>query len=166
MADGLDAAIDRAREEWASAKAQADDWARRAELLHMRVQALEDASRLRPVPQEAPRAKTDAGGSRGRQPGAISKQWRKVLLASAAKYPDGASETELADLARMEGLHTVRPRDVRGRMADYEGHGYVQPAPNGWRVTPYAISKFGSETAQDGSDSMEDEAEMETADAA
>ena len=166
MSDELDAAICRAREEWASAKAQADEWSRRAELLHMRVQALEEAAKLRPAPQEASRVRPDAGGSRGRQPGAISKQWRRVLLAAAARHPNGANDLELAYLAHKEGLNNARARDVRSRMAEYEAHGYVQPVSNGWRVTPHAIAKFGSESPDDGSDSTEDEAEMETADAA
>jgi hypothetical protein len=164
MADELDAAINRVREQWASAKAQADEWLRRAELLQMRLEGMEEAAKLRPGFQEAPRVRADAGGSRGRQPGAISKQWRRVLLAAAARYPDGAGEAELTTLAHAEGLHNARPRDVRGRMAEYENHGYVETAIHGWRVTPYAVAKFGSDSPDEGADQADDE--MEAADAA
>jgi hypothetical protein len=165
MADDLDAAIEAARTERKAAKDQADHWVRRVELLDVRLEALEQAAKFRPARNEPPRVKAESVNSgRGRQPGAISKPWRNVLLISAVKYPDGASEIELTDLARAEGLPNVRPKDVHSRMEDYQKHDYVHPVPKGWQVTSHAVAKFGSETTEDGSDQADDE--MEAADAA
>lgn len=160
MADDLDAAIEAARTERKAAKDQADHWARRVELLDARLGALEEAAKFRPARTEPLHAKAETGnGGRGRQPGAISKHWRNVLLSSAEKYPDGASEMEFTDLARAEGLSNVRLKDVRSRMENYQKHSYVQPAPKGWQVTSHAVAKFGSEITEDGSHQAADEIE-------
>ena len=71
MADELDAAIEAARTERKAAKEQADHWVRRVELLDVRLDALEQAAKLRPVRIEATRAKVEPanssrGGNRGR----------------------------------------------------------------------------------------------------
>lgn len=165
MADELDAAIEAARTERKAAKEQADHWVRRVELLDVRLDALEQAAKLRPVRGEATRAKVEtANSNRGRQPGAISKVWRGVLTTVAARYPDGAQDPEIAEIARDAGLPNVRPKDVRERMLSYEQHSYVETAISGWRVTALALAKFGSDHIENGSDQADDE--MEAADAA
>lgn len=137
-------------------------WRQQADLFKVRLSALEEAARLRPARQDGARAKGETSGSRGRQPGAISRTWRSILTTTAARYPDGADEAQIADVARDAGLPNVRPKDVRERMLNYEQHGYVEPAISGWRVTPHALSKFGSDV-ENGADQADDE--MEAADA-
>ena len=172
MADSLDAEIQSAREEFqlaeadaAAARAHVVECDRRAEMKGVRLRALERAAELRPLRSEAQRSKPDASGSRGRQPGAISRTWRSILATTAARYPRGAEEAQIAEIARDAGLSNVRPKDVRDRMTSYEAHGYVEPALNGWRVTLHALTKFSSaDHADNGTDSADDD--METADAA
>ncbi len=162
--DDLDAEIaiaakddDAAQAEAAAARVRATECEKRAELTRLRLETLRRAADLRPVRPDSYRFKAEsAGGNRGRQPGAISKEWRAILTAMAARHPSGADDAEIAEIAREMGLPNVRPKDARDRMANYEGHHYVEPSSKGWRVTPHALAKFGS--------GQEDE--TETADAA
>ena len=183
MVDDLDAEIERAHEEdqaaqakaasaraeAAEAIARAETCERSAELTSLRLQTLVRAAQLRPSRPDASRARTESAsiGSRGRQPGAISHRWRNVLTTLAAKHPSGADELAIVEIARSIGLVNAKPKDVRDRMENYETHGFVEPASEGWRVTSRALSKFGSD-ADNHSDLMGDEegTEVETADAA
>jgi hypothetical protein len=174
MPDGLDSEIQRAREEYKlaeanaeAAKAHATDLARRAELKGVHLRALERAAELRPVRHETTRSKADAGGSRGRQPGSISHVWRSVLLTVAASHSEGATEDEILDIARtMPTLQNIRHKDVHARMERYLEYGYVESRiGNRWCVTYHARSKFASDAdSESNNDPAEDE--IETADAA
>ncbi len=164
--DPLRIEIDKARAEEEKAlaekaqhQAEAERCERNAQIARTRREALEFAAQLRQKPTPtSPRG----GGSanKGRQPGAISGEWRKTLLAMAAKYPTGATEDEIAELARLAGLPNVRPKDVRDRMIKYETHRYVEAHPNGWQVTEHAIKRFGGASP---SSSAAQEPEIHTA---
>jgi hypothetical protein len=79
---------------------------------------------------------------KGRQPGAISQQWRSILVEVADRFPAGASDDGITTIARSFGLDNTRPKDVRDRMNAYQAHGYVESTPSGWRVTGTAVEKF------------------------
>lgn len=171
MSDGLDKAIHDARRQLGEEKAQQAEWTRRVELTTVRLDALEQASQLRPVSYVSPASKADSGlpggnapASRGRQPGAISKKWRDILLETAAEYPDSAEDCAIVEIARAAGLTNTRVKDVHDRMSSFKQHGYVEPTLTGWRVTRVALAKFGSDQVDSDPDQAEDE--MEAADAA
>lgn len=171
MGDRLDMAIEEARQQLSHEAAQQAEWTRRVELTTIRLNALEQAAQLRPSAHVVTSPKTENGLSgsgnsapRGRQPGAISKKWRGILLETAARYPDGGEDAAIVEIARSAGLTNVRLKDVHDRMSSFEHHGYVEPALNGWRVTRVALAKFGSDQADNDPDQADDE--MEAADAA
>lgn len=167
----LDEAIQETRQQLNEETAQQAEWTRRVELTSVRLKALEQAAQLRPSSHVASASKSESGvasnstpASRGRQPGAISKKWRNILLETAAKFPDGAEDAAIVEVARTAGLMNVRLKDVHDRMSSFEHHGYVEPALNGWRVTRVALAKFGSDQTDNDPDQADDE--MEAADAA
>jgi hypothetical protein len=82
---------------------------------------------------------------RGRQPGAISHQWRDTLamLWMNYPYPQGFTEYNAATAAQAAGLPNVRPADALERMTAYMNHGYVERLPDGkWRVTDLTANKY------------------------
>jgi hypothetical protein len=123
--------------------AEAERCRRNAELARTRREALEFAARLRQEGISPPTNSRRGGTGKGRQPGAISSEWRRTLMAMAARYPQGAAEEEIAELARLAGLPNVRSKDARDRMLKYETHNYVEAGPKGWHVTEYALKRFG-----------------------
>ena len=173
MRDRLDEAIQETRRQLNEEMAQQAEWTRRVELTGVRLKALEQAAQLRPSSHGASTSKADGGiagsstpASRGRQPGAISKKWRNILLETAAKFPDYAEDAAIVEVARAAGLVNIRLKDVHDRMSSFEHHGYVEPAQTGWRVTRVALAKFGSDQDQTDSDPDQADDEMEAADAA
>lgn len=95
---------------------------------------------------------------KGRQPGAISQSWRKILERIAIQYPKGASEKEIVLLGPGAGLVNLRPRDVRERGEKYIEYGYFQHIEGRYKVTDAARERFGirsghvSETETPGED--------------
>jgi predicted DsbA family dithiol-disulfide isomerase len=75
----------------------------------------------------------------GRQPGAISKRWRKIL--SDLYRQDLFDESVIIDTAEKHGLN-LKHSSARLQMAVYTNHGYVEAKAGGWRVTPTAATKF------------------------
>jgi hypothetical protein len=81
---------------------------------------------------------------RGRQPGAISHQWRDTLRMLFMSYPDGFTAHNAVVAARGNGLSNVKPQDAAERLTSYMGHNYVERLPDGnWRVTDFAVQKYG-----------------------
>ena len=147
MLDKLDAEIERAEKEYWQAEEKATEAARLRDIAEARLDALRLASELRPQPPLARSMITSAppvpaAGGKGRQPGAISKIWRHILIQMSESYPKGVSETEITEMAKGAGLLNIRSKDVRARMSDYLVHDYVEQGPEGWRVTQTAISRF------------------------
>ena len=149
--------IERVRGECNAARNEAGKWQRQVELFEVRLAALERAAQLRPLRVEISRLRGDGTVTKGRQPGAISKVWRGILVTIGQSCPDGAGDDAIADIARRSGLANIRPKDVRDRMHNYEQHGYVEPAVDGWRVTKQALARFGADSVDQGSESEEDD---------
>lgn len=128
----------------------AEQWAAEVAIKRARFQALQQAAQLRPAFSEARTGAAlhhrNAGqGSKGRQLGAISRAWRKILMVSASRYKNGATEEEIAVIGREIGLANLRPKDVRDRMIRYQEYGYVTSADNGrWIVSGEAVARFGA----------------------
>ena len=148
MPDELDAEIQRTRQQHAEASAIAEEAIRAREALKEKLTTLELAARLRPG-RTTPVGRPEGAHSKGRQPGAISKMWRRILLVTATKFPAGTSEGQIAAIARASGLENIRPKDVRDRMTDYRAHGYVEPVLEGWRVSEAAVRRFKTDMADD-----------------
>lgn len=141
MSDALSQKIAERREE-------RDKLLRHLERVEVELAALELAANLRPVNDlSAAVRRTNSVGAeprgKGRQFGAISKNWRTVLAMMAELYPDGASDDNIAELARAQGLQNLRPRDARHRMRSFQTHTFVEESPKGWRVTKVATDRFG-----------------------
>jgi hypothetical protein len=82
--------------------------------------------------------------TKGRQPGAISHQWRDTLRMLHMNYPDGFTEYSAAIAAHENGLPNVKPRDALDRLTSYRTYNYVENAADGkWRVTNLAVEKYG-----------------------
>ena len=86
------------------------------------------------------------GRTKGRQPGAISRQWRDTLAMLRMNYPfpEGFTEYSAATAAQAAGLPNVRPKDALDRLTAYLSHGYVERLADGkWLVTDLAAKKYG-----------------------
>jgi hypothetical protein len=82
--------------------------------------------------------------TKGRQPGAISHQWRDTLRMLFMNYPDGFTEYNATIAAHENNLPNVKPRDALDRLMSYMTHNYVERVADGrWRVTDYAVQKYG-----------------------
>jgi hypothetical protein len=157
MTDPLTEKIQQARAERDHAVSQRDAWQRRVDIGQARVEALEQAAQLRPLPRVVAATPTrstiqnavaPSTARKGRQPGAISKNWRIVLLAMAVYYPAGATEQDIVKIVQNEeidDLKNLRPRDAARQMAKYQELGYVEAANallGTWRITEAACQRF------------------------
>ena len=76
----------------------------------------------------------------GRQPGAISKEWRAIL---AKLYSlNWFDESMIINIAKEHDIN-LKHSNARLQMAAYKGHGYVEGADGHWNVTESAARKFG-----------------------
>ena len=82
----------------------------------------------------------------GRQPGAISKEWRLILAdlyLEQTIFADGDfDEASVISAARKHGIN-LKHSDAKLRMAAYKEHGYIEGADGHWNVTDFAARKFG-----------------------
>jgi hypothetical protein len=86
---------------------------------------------------------SSAQPAKGRQPGAISQQWRNTLCRLLITRPDGFADDEAAAAAISEGLPNIRPKDAADRLGSYLAHKYVERLPNGeWRITDLFAQKY------------------------
>ena len=81
-------------------------------------------------------------GSKGRQPGAISKVWRNILLDLKDTFPEGFDEEDVRLVASEHGLSKLRPKDARDRMEAYSKHQYTTEIDGRYLVTDYAARHF------------------------
>ncbi len=81
---------------------------------------------------------------KGRQPGAISFRWRRILSALRWDYAHhGFTPEELAKISFTFGLK-MRPSEAHAQLIHYRKFNYVEPHLNGgYFVTDYAAQKFG-----------------------
>jgi len=159
--DDLDAEIDKAKREVAELK-------RKAEAKELWLKGLQRAAELRPAPQVIPDQSSDglegneasdpdtttgdaeldemlgftekAEKRGGRQPGAISKQWRTILSDIFANQP-----VDLATIVLLASVHGLELQEssALSRMRHYLELGYVEETSDGrYRVTDAAIKRF------------------------
>jgi hypothetical protein len=140
--DALDQEIETKRREVEEARARLGG-------LELELHTLERAAQLRPggggVNQRStPTSETFARKSQrgGRQPGAISNEWREILGRVAAVYPEGATAEDIASFGPAIGLANLRPRDARQQAEKYIGLGYFERIGERYKVTPAAWKRF------------------------
>jgi hypothetical protein len=131
----------------------------RAELRSAEIElaAFERAAQLRPDKATHPGPASSKGGGffldteapearRGRQPGAISHEWRRVLELIISRLGGSATPEQIAALGGEVGLPTLTAALVRQRMTLYQSysHDYVRLASDGkYHVTNKAVERFG-----------------------
>jgi hypothetical protein len=87
-------------------------------------------------------AVVDSAARRGRQPGAISHQWRNALGNLHKGFPGGFTIAEVVGAAHHAGLPNVKDRDAEERMRSYLELGYVERVDGGFRVSELAANKY------------------------
>ena len=95
-----------------------------------------------PVAEKPPSARPTTA-FKGRQPGAISHQWRDTLHLLYLTYRDGFTEYNASRAAQEAGLPNVRPRDALERLKVYVPLNYVEQIGDKFRVTEFAVQKYG-----------------------
>jgi hypothetical protein len=81
--------------------------------------------------------------SKGRQPGAISQQWRNALCELLIISPDGFTNDDAAAAVVRQGLSNTRPKDAAERLESYVTHEYVERLRDGrWRITALFEQKY------------------------
>jgi hypothetical protein len=78
----------------------------------------------------------------GRQPGAISKEWRAILADLYNGPFAGFDESSVMFAAHKHDIN-LKQSDARARMMAYKEHGYVEATDGYWSVTDFAAKKFG-----------------------
>jgi hypothetical protein len=167
--DALDELIEVTRQKRETLRAEREMLDTRLAAIESELRTLEHAAELRPNVSAARRStqNSETGpemnkSHKGRQPGAISKEWRQILRRVAVHYPNGALPEEMAAYGPTLGLPNLRPTDARQRAKKYIGYGYLERVENRYRVTDLAREKFGtieSAAADGGGSSPEDNKE-------
>lgn len=80
---------------------------------------------------------------RGRQPGAISHEWRDTLGILFNRGSGWFSIDDVVAAAHSSNLPKVRARDADDRMRAYIDLGYVERQGDGYRVSEIAAEKYG-----------------------
>jgi hypothetical protein len=78
--------------------------------------------------------------AKGRQRGAISKEWRVILAKLYSIFM--FDESIIINIAKEHDIN-LKHSNARLQMAAYKGHGYVDGADGHWNVTDFAARKFG-----------------------
>lgn len=112
------------------------DMQRRLDLAQAQLAAYEEAAAARPtIAAEIPTR-------RGRQPGAISMEWREVL-AIMASHGEPYTYGQITDIANRIGL-SLDIASVRDRVRSFMGLGFlIRISEDGFIVTEDAINRFG-----------------------
>lgn len=136
--DRLERAIEAKRDEVAKAEAILRDAERVLERARVELSTLEQAASLRPLTASAVATEV----RKGRQPGAISREWRTVLMTMWLLGVPSTYEV-IAGIAGSSGASSDIA-SVRERIRIFERHGYVQGDPmRGYTVTDVAAERFG-----------------------
>lgn len=77
--------------------------------------------------------------AKGRQPGAISKEWRAIL--AELYFHSTFDESAIIDTAKEHDIN-LKHSNARLQMAAYKRHGYVEGTDGHWNVTDLAARKF------------------------
>jgi hypothetical protein len=137
MMDALDSKIEQVERECEELRARLAE--KESELQHFR-----EAAGLRPVSAHRAGSMAASGSLRGgRQPGAISKRWQRILKSVDAHYPRGASADDIASFGPGVGLNNLKPKDARLQADKYVRLGYFDAVNGKYKVTPTARDRFG-----------------------
>ena len=77
----------------------------------------------------------------GRQPGAISQQWRVILWQLYHDKAHGFSEDHVIPYAKLQGI-TIKMKDARDRMEKYKSQGFIDFRDGRYFVSQAAAVKF------------------------
>lgn len=148
--DALTSLIDEQRDTVRRLQALIDEYTRELEIAQAKLIAYEHAAELRP-------AEEGRTARRGRQPGAISREWRGVLRAIAFSSGPQTSE-QIHSVALSHGI-TADISSVRDRIRAFQSAGYLLlVGPDLWAVTSIAAGRFGFEdfAGRDDADEIEE----------
>jgi hypothetical protein len=138
MADKLDRLIADKRREVGHVKEQIERLGRDLAIAEAALSAFETAAAMRPASEDVPR--------RGRQPGAISKEWRDVLgevYVCTALIQSTVSYQDVYQLAVKLDLQTDLA-NVRDRVRAFVNAGLMVGDPEiGFTVSTDAVERFG-----------------------
>jgi hypothetical protein len=138
--------------------------ARTLELETSKLHGMEEMARAMgsPVKRSPAGEGTSSGKVGGRQPGSITKTWRRVLGSLLMREGDWFSAHDVTDVVRNLERREIRPSEVRRIFKTYEANGYVEQNDRGqFRITDEAVAKFGlgNEPQQDPAIADENEEE-------
>jgi hypothetical protein len=85
----------------------------------------------------------DRASTRGRQRGAISREWRNTLQSLHESAPIPFSPTHIYSMAQANGLPKVGLREAENRIRAYLDLGYLERAGSGYKVSDLAVNKYG-----------------------
>jgi hypothetical protein len=80
---------------------------------------------------------------RGRQPGAISREWRNTLQSLYQSAPVPFTSTDVYTMAHVNGLPNVGLREAENRIRAYLDLGYLNRAGSGYQVSDLVVKKYG-----------------------
>jgi hypothetical protein len=136
--------------EIAAKRRERDELAARVSTLSVEIAALERAASLRPAGRSrrssagsvAATVLSDRPARRGRQPGAISYQWRGWLAAIAARG-ERVSYGDIQKIAMSDGGELAMA-SIRDRVRKFKAEGIMDGDPKtGFVVTDDAVARFG-----------------------
>lgn len=135
--------------------------ARNLELETSKLRGMEEIAHAMGAP--AKRETVSSGGKvGGRQPGSITKAWRRILGALLLR-PEGDwfDANDVVKVVHALERRYIRASEVRRIFKKYEENGYVETNERGdFRITDEAVAKFGlgHEPQQDSATTPENEA--------
>jgi hypothetical protein len=143
------AVMDKLDQEIADMRTLVEEQRKALEWAEIKLAALEHAAQLRPSGRSIGGL---SGGTviintgtvrKGRQPGAISREWRRLLELVVQQRGAVASADEMAALGPEAGMPNLTASLVRQRMTLYLQHGYIMPAGGDtYCVTDQAMMRF------------------------
>jgi hypothetical protein len=169
--DRLDAQIRAALAELANLDADIAALNSRRQIAAVRLEAFQEAARLRPYPVDSEQSGTLPGvvspaspRKSGRQVGAISTAWKRTLVDwdDADLIGDGLTYADIHTIATGNGIETTLP-SVRDRVRRYcEDLRYVERSPGDkFRVNPEVANRFRAALGMETKSSLpESKAEM------
>jgi hypothetical protein len=138
--------MDKLDQEIADKRAAIAELREKLRTAEIELNAWEQAARLRPLPRSIGGLSSvgEAHSARkGRQPGAISQEWRLLLELVVHRHGSVASADEMAELGPEAGIPNLTPTLVRQRMTLYLQHGYIMSAGGDtYCVTDHAMTRF------------------------
>ena len=116
--------------------------ARQLDLETSKLHGMQEMARAMGAP--AKRESVSTGKVGGRQPGSITKSWRRVLGSLLMREGDWFDANDVVNVVLNLERREIRPSEVRRIFKNYEENGYVETSDKGqFRITEEAVTKFG-----------------------